>query len=118
MIAELQNLQASTKALAASLQKSASERLQNGTAQLQNQIPPNVQQIYNDYSAKLNENVSQMRNIVSEDIPTQEKVKKLVQEVTNNIQPLLEKMGDSLPWTKSTSPSSPSEQANGEATTS
>jgi Skp family chaperone for outer membrane proteins len=118
MIAELQNLQASTKALAASLQKSATERLQNGTAQLQNQIPPNVQQIYNDYSATLNENVNQMRNIVSEDIPTQEKVKKLVQEVNNNIQPLLEKMGGNLSWLKSTPPPSPSGQANGEATTS
>jgi hypothetical protein len=61
MIAELQNLQASTRALAASLQKSATERLQNGTAQLQNQNPPNVQQIY---SSTLNESVDKMRNIV------------------------------------------------------
>jgi Skp family chaperone for outer membrane proteins len=93
MNAELQNLQASTKALAASLQKSATERPQNGTAQLQLQIPPNIQRIYSDHSATVNENVNQMRNIVSEDIPTQEKVKKLMQEINNNIQRLLEKMG-------------------------
>lgn len=93
MLAELQKLQASSTALAASLQNSATSTLHNSTTQLQTQIPPQVQEIYKEFSQRLTTTITDLRTIVSaKDLPLPEKVGRVGAEVREQVTPLLENL--------------------------
>ncbi|KIY64244.1 hypothetical protein CYLTODRAFT_446112 [Cylindrobasidium torrendii FP15055 ss-10] len=93
MVAELQKLQASSAAVAHSLQES----VHNSTSHLQTQIPPHVQELYSEFSQKLGTTVTDLRAIiVDKDIPLQEKLAKMTAEVTETVSPLLENLKSSV----------------------
>ncbi|KAK0203497.1 hypothetical protein DFS33DRAFT_1260962 [Desarmillaria ectypa] len=93
MLAELQKLQASSTALAASLQNSATSTLHNSTTQLQTQIPPHVQELYNGFSQRLTTTITDLRTIVSaKDMPLPEKVGRVGAEVREQVSPLLDNL--------------------------
>lgn len=93
MLTELQKLQASSTGLAASLQNSATSTLHNSTTQLQTQIPPQVQEIYNEFSQRLTTTITDLRTIVSDkDLPLPEKVGRVGAEVREQVTPLLENL--------------------------
>ncbi|KIY53306.1 hypothetical protein FISHEDRAFT_33601 [Fistulina hepatica ATCC 64428] len=82
MVQQLQHLQESTAALAASLQA---------------QIPPQVEQTYAELATGLSTTVTDLRNIMLEkDVPLQEKATKVRQEVGERVTPLLENVRKGL----------------------
>ena len=97
MLAELQRLQASSTAVANSIQTSATNTLHNSTSQIQTQIPPHVQELYNEFSTKLGTTITDLRTIVAtKDMPLQEKVGKMTHEVSVSVAPLLENLKASI----------------------
>lgn len=83
MVAELQKLQTSTASFSTSILDSA--------AQLQNQIPPQIQQTYTDVTNNLSGAISELRKIISkENITIQEKVSLVGHEVQNRVSPILD----------------------------
>ncbi|KAG6872493.1 hypothetical protein C0995_009355 [Termitomyces sp. Mi166 len=83
MVLELQKLHHSTASFSASIRDSA--------AQLQNQIPPQIQQTYTEVTNNLSEAISELRKIVSkENITIQEKVSLVGHEVQNRVSPILD----------------------------
>ncbi|KAK2461147.1 hypothetical protein APHAL10511_006674 [Amanita phalloides] len=97
MLQELQKLQSSTASLSASLQSTASSTLHESTSQIQARIPPQIHQAYNDISSQLSSAVSELSSILTtKDLPLQEKVTRVGQEVREQINPLLETIRKSL----------------------
>lgn len=83
MLVELQKLQASTAAISASFQTSA-------TSAVQSRIPSHVQEAFSDLSHTLSAAASDLSStITAKDVPLQEKVGKIASEVRERIVPLL-----------------------------
>ncbi|KAG5641770.1 hypothetical protein DXG03_004265 [Asterophora parasitica] len=93
MLVELQKLQSSTASFSASIQES----VHNSTTQIQNQIPPQIQQTYTDLSHNLSVAATELRNIIAtKDLTLQEKVTRVAQEVHDRVSPLLESLQKGL----------------------
>ena len=92
MLVELDKLQKSAASLTASLQTT----LHNSASQIQSQIPQ-IQQSYADLSAALSSTANEITSIVvHQDLPLQEKVGRISEEVRERIQPLLESVKKGL----------------------
>ncbi|KAH0581338.1 hypothetical protein H2248_012430 [Termitomyces sp. 'cryptogamus'] len=83
MVLELQKLQNATASFSTSIRDSA--------AQLQNQIPPQIQQTYMEVTNNLAEATSELRKIISkENITLQGKISLVGHEVQNRVSPMLD----------------------------
>ncbi|KAG6829110.1 hypothetical protein H0H92_005652 [Tricholoma furcatifolium] len=87
MLIDLQKLQTSMTSVSESIRST----VQGSAAQLQNQIPPQIQEAYAELTNNLSASATELRSILAkEEVTLQEKVGLLVNEVQNRITPLLE----------------------------
>ncbi|TFK28740.1 hypothetical protein FA15DRAFT_664777 [Coprinopsis marcescibilis] len=86
MLGELQKLQTQTSTLAASIQNT----INSSKSQIQTQLGPQIQQTYSEISSALTHAITDLSDILKKDVPIQEKVGLVRDEVRERVGPFLE----------------------------
>ncbi|KAF8069071.1 lipid droplet-associated perilipin protein [Lyophyllum atratum] len=92
MVIELQKLHNAANSFTASIQSS----VRDSTTQIQNQIPPQIQKSYTDLTNNLSASLTELRKIMATDMPLQDKVGRIGQQVQCSVSPVLEAMRNGL----------------------